>query len=250
MFCPHCGKEISENQTFCQFCGEATAVTSTVPGTGRAKTTWEEEGTQWTFKGLVATLRGSLFNPSDFFKKMEVTGGLAGPIVYAMIVGMIGITLFNVWQIVLRDPYTAYIASRGGSHSDIIQGAGTILSALVLPFLIIIALFLISGMFHLLLMVIRGANRPFEATFRVTAYSSGALICLTVPYCGMLIFPLWYVTLAIIGLREAHSTTGGKATFAVLFPLFLCCAFVMLFSILVLGTVAASFNSMTSQPWK
>jgi hypothetical protein len=250
MFCPHCGKEISENQAFCQFCGEATVITATVQGTGRAKTTWEEEGTQWTFKGLVDTLKGSLFNPSEFFRKMEVTGGLAGPMLYAMIVGMIGITLFNVWQILLHDPYTAYIAARGGGHSDIAQGAGTILSALFLPFLIIIVLFIVSGMFHLLLMMNRGANRPFEATFRVTAYSSGALIFLTVPYCGMLVVPLWYVTLAIIGLREAHSTTGGKATFAVLFPMLLCCAFAMLFSILVLGTIAASFNSITNQPWK
>jgi hypothetical protein len=250
MFCPHCGKEISENQAFCQFCGEATAIMATAPGTGRAKTTWEEEGTQWTIRGLVDTLKGSLFNPSDFFRKMDVTGGIAGPMLYAMIVGMIGIMLFNVWQIVLNDPYTAYIAARGGSHADIVQGAGTILSALFLPFMIIIGLFLVSGMFHLLLMLTRGANRPFEATFRVAAYSSGALIFLAVPYCGMFVVPFWYVTHAIIGLREAHSTTGGKATFAVLFPLLLCCVIVSLFFLLVLGTVAASFGTLPHQPWK
>lgn len=250
MFCPHCGKEIAENQAFCQFCGGATILTETVPGTGRSQTAWEAEGTQWTFNGLMASLKGALFEPSAFFKKLDVTGGLAGPMLYAMIAGVLGLLLFNVWQIVLNDPYAAYFAARSGSHRDIGQGSGTILSALFLPFMIIIVLFLVSGMFHLLLMLTRGANRPFEATFRVAAYSSGSLLFLAVPYCGMFVVPLWYLTLAVIGLREVHDTTGGKATFAVLFPLLLCCAVAMLFSILVLGTVAASFNSMTQQPWK
>jgi hypothetical protein len=54
----------------------------------------------------------------------------------------------------------------------------------------------------------------------------------------------------VIGLRDAHGTSGGKAAFVVLFPLIMCCAFVVLFSLLVLGTVAASFGTMPQQPWK
>ena len=55
MFCPHCGKEIAEHQAFCQFCGGSTAAVSPSQRSGRAKTAWEEEGTQWTFGGLAST---------------------------------------------------------------------------------------------------------------------------------------------------------------------------------------------------
>jgi uncharacterized membrane protein len=71
-----------------------------------------------------------------------------------------------------------------------------------------------------------------------------------VPFCGAIIASLWTIVLAIIGLKEAHGTTGGKASFAVLFPLIMCCAVAILFFLLVLGTVAASFGTMPYRPWK
>jgi hypothetical protein len=99
-------------------------------------------------------------------------------------------------------------------------------------------------------MIVRGAKNGFEATFRVVSYSIGAYVFLMVPFCGAIISGLWTVVLAIIGLKEAHGTTGGKAAFAVFFPLIMCCAIVMLFSLLVLGTVVSSFGTMPHQPWK
>jgi len=43
MFCPHCGKEILENQAYCQFCGGKTTAAPS-PGTGRRHTAWERRG--------------------------------------------------------------------------------------------------------------------------------------------------------------------------------------------------------------
>jgi hypothetical protein len=252
MFCPHCGKEIAENQTFCQFCGGATAITATTPGTGRSKTAWEEAATQWTFSGLVTTLKGSLFNPTEFFRMMNVTGGLTGPMLYAMIVGTTGIMLFYFWQIALRDTYPASLTSglQGTAGVTMFTGVGMGVMAVITPFVIIAGLFLGSGMLHLLLLMVRGAKNGFEATFRVMAYAYGSNIFMAVPFCGGFIAALWNIVVVIIGLKEAHGTSGGKAAFAVLFPVILCCAFAVLFSILVLGTVAASFSTMPHQPWK
>ncbi len=252
MFCPHCGKEIAENQAFCQFCGGAAAITSTVPGTGRSKTAWEEEGKQWTFGGLTATLKESLFNPSEFFRKMNVTGGLTGPMLYGMIVGMAGIMMFYFWQVLFHDTYPEFMMSgiRGTRGGDLFTGIGMAAGAILLPFLIIMGLFVWSGLLHVLLLSVRGAKNGFEATFRAVAYSYGSNIFLAIPFCGWMIAALWNIIVLIIGLKEGHGTSGGKATFAVLFPLIMCCAIVVLFSILVLGTVAASFGSMPHQLWK
>ena len=126
----------------------------------------------------------------------------------------------------------------------------TAAAAILTPFILIASLFIWAGILHLLLMMVRGAKNGFEATFRVVSYSVGAYVFLMIPFCGAIISALWTIVIAIIGLKEAHETTGGKASFAVLFPLIMCCAVVMLFFLLVLGTVASSFGTMPHQPWK
>ena len=250
MFCPHCGKEISEDQAFCQFCGGtiATVVAASVPG--RAKTAWEDPATRWTVKGLLSSLKDVLFSPANFFRTMNVTGGITDPMLFALISGMVSWMIYYFWLIVLHDPLSSYIPHTGASGLDMFQGSGLAAVAVLTPFILIASLFIWSGVLHLLLMMVRGAKNGFEATFRVVSYSVGAYVFLMVPFCGAVISGIWTMVLAIIGLKEAHGTTGGKASFVVLFPLIMCCAMVMLFFLLVLGTVAASFGTMPQQPWK
>jgi hypothetical protein len=49
--------------------------------------------------------------------------------------------------------------------------------------------------------------------------------------------------LAMIGLRDAHETTGGKATVAVLFPFLFCCGMLFLAAVLFMGAIASSFSA-------
>jgi len=249
MFCQHCGKEIMEGQAFCPFCGGKTAAAPS-PGNGRIHTAWEEKGTQWTFGGLMATLKESLFHPSEFFRKMNVTGGLSSPLLYALITGMVGWMAYYFWEIVFHDAIHDFLPSSAHSGLDVFAEAGLAVKAILTPFMLIAGLFIWSGILHLLLLLVRGAKNGFEATFRVVSYINGASVFLIIPLCGAFICTIWTLVLAVIGLRDAHGTSGGKATFAVLFPLIICCAFIALFSLLVLGTVAASFGTLSPQPWK
>jgi hypothetical protein len=59
-----------------------------------------------------------------------------------------------------------------------------------------------------------------------------------------LITPLWVLALFMIGLRDAHETTGGKATVAVLFPFLFCCGIMVLLVVLFMGAIASSFGAM------
>lgn len=250
MFCPHCGKEISEGHAFCQFCGGTIAAAVPAASPGRAKTAWEDPSTRWTVQGLLSSLKDVLFAPANFFRAMNVTGGITDPMLFALITGMVSWMTYYFWMIVLHDPLGSYLPTKGASDLDLFQGAGLAAAAVLAPFVLIASLFIWSGILHLLLMMVRGAKNGFEATFRVVSYSIGAYVFLMVPFCGAIISGLWTIVLAIIGLKEAHGTTGGKASFAVLFPLIMCCAMVMLFFLLILGSVAASFGTMPHQPWK
>jgi len=251
VFCQHCGKEIVEGQVFCQHCGmrlvaEDNVLGVTPPDDGRSKTPWEDRATNGFFNGLFKTVKEVLFSSSAFFKKMPVKGGLADPLLFAMIIGTMGLMFLSVWNLLLHDsmesimtPEMRSAAGRGMSDS-IASPLGT----LMIPFLLIIWLFVISGMLHLFLMMVRGEKAGFEATFRVASYSVSPFLFMAIPYCGVLLTPVWALTLAMIGLRDAHETTGGKATAAVLFPFLFCCGMMVLAAVLFMGAIASSFGAM------
>jgi len=248
VFCPHCGNEITEGQAFCQHCGSRLVAEggAGAPGDGRCKTPWEDRATVGYFQGLVRTAKDVLSSPSDFFKKMAVTGGLTDPLLFAMIIGMAGLIFVSVWDLVLHDSMQSFMTPemRDAAGSGMTNGIASPLGMVMMPFLLIIWLFILSGMLHVFLMMVRGAKAGFEATFRVISYSVSPFLFMVIPYCGALITMLWMLTLIVIGLRDAHGTTGGKATVAVLFPLLFCCGIMALGLLLFMGAIASSFGAM------
>jgi hypothetical protein len=250
MFCPHCGKEVADDQLFCQHCGarlreETQHVTDAGPiPAGRERTAWEDREVRGFFGGLFRTMIDVLFRPSEFYKKMPVTGGLTDPLLYALIVGMVGLMFSYLWQILSRGAMENMIP-RAGLH--VLQGAGLALLAFFSPFLLIIGLFVSAGILHVALLMVKGEKAGFEGTFRAVAYGYSANIFMVIPFCGGLIAGVWAIVLYIIGLREAHETTGGKAAFAVFLPAIVCCGLVMLALAIFLGVAAGSLGMMIEQ---
>jgi hypothetical protein len=245
MFCPHCGKEIAEGHIFCQHCGARLAEPAPVAG-GREKTPWEDREAKGFFSGLFTTVKDTLFRPSEFFRKMPVTGGLTDPLLYALIIGMTGLMFSYFWQILLQgamqDAMLPGMKAVAGQH--LLRGIGMAVLAFFSPFLVILWLFISSGVLHLFLMMVKGARSGFEATFRVAAYGSSANLFLVIPFCGSLLAGVWAIVLTIIGLREAHETTGGKAAVAVFFPVIVCCGLIFVAIALFMGAAAASLGTM------
>jgi len=248
VFCPHCGNEITEGQVFCQQCGfrlVAEGGTGTSEG-GRSKTPWEDRASNGYLSGLFRTAKDVLLSPSDFFKKMAVTGGLTDPLLFAMIIGMVGLMFLSIWDLVLHDSMQSIMTPemRNAAGRGMSNGIASPFGMVMMPFLLIIWLFIVSGMLHLFLMMVRGAKAGFEATFRVISYSVSPFLFMVIPYCGMLITMLWMLTLTVIGLRDAHETTGGKATAAVFFPFLFCCGAMLLATVLFMGAIASSLGAM------
>jgi hypothetical protein len=212
----------------------------------RSKTPWENREEIGLFPGLFRTMKDALFTPSEFFKKMPVSGGLTDPLLYALIVGMVGLMVHYFWDILLYNSMPDFIASemKTSAGRSMVQGFRSPFAAMIMPFLLIFWLFIVSGALHLVLLLVRGASAGFEATFRVIAYGVSPFVALVLPFCGMPIAGVWVMTISVIGLKEAHGTTGGKAAFAVLFPFIFCCGILIAAIALFMGAVAASFGSI------
>jgi hypothetical protein len=249
MFCPHCGNEVGEGQLFCQHCGASLVAESpAATTTNREKNPWEERERTGFFSGLFQTVTEVLFRPSAFFHKMEVRGGYTDPILFAMIVGMIGLTASYVWQIMLKSTLQTMLPGMQASSAyPALQASDTIVLAFFIPFFLIAGLFISAGFLHLFLLMVKGAKAGFEATFRVVAYAGSANVLLLIPFCGNIVSGIWIIVLLIVGFKEAHEISGGKATAAVLFPLITCCVFFVLMLALFMGAIAASFG--TVMPW-
>ena len=193
---------------------------------------WEHRNELGFFKAFVDTASVLLMRPSEAFAMMKREGGLTDPLLFAMIGGSAGMIASALFQIAL-----ASVTGIGGGNNIVAMfGMGVVLGYLLLtPLVIALGVFIVSGLVHLCLMLVGGANKPFETTFRVACFSCGAAYLFSIiPFCGGYITPIYNVVLQCIGLSRAHETTTGKAVFAVLLPLVVCCGiFAVVFGMLM-----------------
>jgi hypothetical protein len=87
-----------------------------------------------------------------------------------------------------------------------------------LPFQQAIAIFIGSAIIHLCLMIVRGNNNGYKTTFRAISYSYSGYLFGIIPFIGFLIGNIYVFILTIIGVREGHKISTGKAVLAVLLP--------------------------------
>jgi hypothetical protein len=205
---------------------------SGLPGAPSRGIPWERRDEIGLVAALIETTKQVLTGPTDFFQRMPVAGGLGSPLLYAVIIGYLGILVSAVYSSVFMLVGGAARGAFGafGDRPEIARmveafsGWGGIIGQVLFgPFGIVIALFVSTAITHVMLMLLDGAGQGFEATFRVRGYASAATVLAIVPFCGGAIGAIWSLVLCIIGLAEAQRIPVWKAALAVLLPIVLCC---------------------------
>lgn len=172
-------------------------------------------------QSFISTVRRVVLRPAEFFGGIARQGDLINPLIFALVCYVIATILTG-------------ILSLAGVGADQNFG-GFLVSIILAPIFAAIGLFIGAGILHLLVMLIVGqGNAGFQSTFRVSAYSAVTSLVSWIPVIGW-IASLYGLYLAIVGIREVHSTTTGKAALVVLIP-----AVVVLFLILVLVALAGA----------
>jgi len=213
-----------------------------VQPTRAAPIPWEDPARTSTFERFVETVKLLATRPGEAFAGMPTTGGIGSPLLYAIVVGWIGIAIAVVWNTLFQGMWIPFMGS--GEEAAIAAGftaAWAVGLVVLAPIFVIIGVFIGAAVLHLMLMIVGGANNGFEATVRVVCYAQTAQLAGIIPFCGGLISMVWAIILYVFGLAAAHSTTQGKAALAVLLPVVLCCAFMAALLFMgVLAGVAAS----------
>jgi hypothetical protein len=194
---------------------------------------WENRAERGFFNAFIETLQMVLTKPDLAFRMMKVEGGLADPISYALIGGVAGGVVAFLYSLVFQS--MGFFAERRSALALVAgMGAGSVVFIIILPVMILIALFIGSAIVHLCLMIVGGANRSFETTLRVIAFGQGSTGPLQmIPVCGGLIAGVWAIVVDCIGLARAHDTDTGRAVLAVFLPVIICCGGAILLAVFV-----------------
>ena len=179
-------------------------------------------------QSFVGTVRDLVTQPAGFFRSIARRGDYANPLIFALICALISAAIGGFLGILYA---TVGIGDRGVGEA---VGA-FVASMFFMPIIFAIALFVGAGILHLLVaLIVKPANSGFEATFRVVSYANVTELVSWVPVLGPPVAFVASVVLAIIGVREVHETTTGKAALVVLIPAAVA-LLVALFLIVVVG---------------
>jgi hypothetical protein len=164
---------------------------------------------------------------------MSPEGGINGPLSYHVlggtIFGGIGVLLMGLLQVALAS--MGPMGNKAGAEAI----ASTLCNVVALPVICVIVAFMGSALYHLIVLVL-GGTRGYETTFRVYAYSAGAVQVLAViPGLGGMVGGIWSMVLVYNGFRHCQQMSSGRALMATLAPVILsCCCF---------GAIAFAFVS-------
>ena len=194
---------------------------------------WDDRQQKGFFSAFIETLQMVLTRPGEAFTVMKREGGFGEPLIYAVVGGSVGAIVAFLFSLLFHS-FGMFTDQRNPLGAMAGMGIGSIGFIILVPIAIVICLFIVAGIVHLCLMIVGGANQPFETTFRVLAFTQGSTgVLQIIPVCGGLIAAVWGIVVNCIGLARAHETDTGRAVLAVFLPLVVCCglSLVLLFMV-------------------
>jgi len=214
--CPSCGKPVPQvgEGHYCPYCA---ASLENVKGDEVIQaeevvsyySPWDDREKVGFVKALFDTWVQTVFNPVQFFSKMPPGGGMGGPLLYGFIMSEISLLVAMMWQ--GMSLFVPSFVERGGMEYLGAPKAGMTFIFFISPILVLVGLFLSSAILHLCLLIVGGARQSFETTFRVVCFATSAQLWSLVPFCGGFVAGIWNLVLQIIGLRESHDISTGRA---------------------------------------
>ena len=238
MTCPQCGFEQVEGDV-CVKCG--IVISKYFEHERRARPLEgpireippEEEVPPWEsgegfFSAFLKTAWEALSSPTKFFRKVSAGEGYLSALIFGTISGVIGFGGTFLWQWLTLA--RVFLVPRFAYPVQIFPFIAVMVA---MPFLVAFSILLGSCVTHLCLMIVGGNKKGFESTFRAISYSLSGDLFGIIPFIGGTIGGIYALVLIIIGVREGHGISTGRAILAVLLPIIVAAGFGILAAILI-----------------
>jgi len=159
------------------------------------------------FGGMWETIRRVLLKPGLFFGAMPLTGSMARPIAFYMLLGELAYLFVTVWNAAGLDPVALIKgtdAAQGGDVGFYASLSANFLMLLVWPLFLFVSVYFNAALVHVLLLIFRAGGSGFKATLRVCCYANASAMLMLVPVVGVPLTFLWQTVVTVAGLRAVH----------------------------------------------
>jgi hypothetical protein len=192
---------------------------------------WEDETVPFP-ANMGLTWWECLVSPDRFFRRVSWEGARSRPVLYFLLVAVLAAILGLFWFV-----WGPREAAAGLGLPLELQ----LLSFFLTPFVVLLALGLVSLVQHLFVLLLAPDRRGIGATVTVLCYGSGVgMVTACLPpamsfawpvtgllgatylvfyFTALMAVQAWYIVVLVVGLRNAHSTTTGQAAAIVLLPM-------------------------------
>lgn len=237
MNCPKCGREINvvEGQQYCAHCGGKLTLEfnpelkdpetfapfsqespfdqtgSTYKGDEEYASPWEDESATGFLEGLLLTIKQTLLNPADYFIRMPRSGKWWLPVLFYVIMGVIGSIFGLVSGLIAESPIM--------THGTLVKHMA-ISSIMALPVLLFFELYFASTVLYLSMKIFGAGRETFQTTLKIVAYASGPNIFYVVPFVGWLIAGLWSFWITLTGIKVVGQVSTARALLVMIAPTF------------------------------
>ena len=186
---------------------------------------------------FLEVVRQVVLQPVRFFAGLPRSGTLPNPLLFALICIVISAILSAVLVLAGVQQNPGFNPNPQNALPSVFTPGSAWASIILAPIGGAIGLFVVAAIQQLLVRLIVGANNSgFGATFRVASYTQVTSLVNWIPIVGPLV-ALYGLYLSIVGIRETHQTTTGKAALVILIPF----AVVLLVTLVVLLAVGIAF---------
>ena len=195
---------------------------------------WEDRARLGTLNAAWKTMTLTFMDGRKLCDEMPVGGGIADPLLYAMLMRSVVIFVYGV----LAAMFYVIVGAASGDPMMFVQAAFQAGGILFQVMQAAVLLFFLSGLIHLAVRIF-GGDGGFEATFRVYCYGRGVDVLELIPIAGQLAAAIWRIWLYWIGLQRVHRLTSTKALVAASVPfLFFLFFFLLLIGLMVVLVLA------------
>lgn len=206
---------------------------------------WEDPAVPFP-ANVIETWRRSVLEPGAFFSDGPFDRAAVRPILYYLLISVLAAGLSLTWGALLPTAQPGFVETLAGimnvalpDAADAVGSAGRLADFFLTPFWAVLSLVITSLLLHLFVLLLVPGRRSLTATVRTVCYACGPAVFAIIPFVGGLVAWMWGAVLTVIGLREAHRTTTGRAIAAWLLATTLPVAFVLLGVVLVIARVAS-----------
>ncbi|OPX73643.1 MAG: Yip1 domain protein [Methanoregulaceae archaeon PtaU1.Bin059] len=177
------------------------------------------------------TIKGFLMQPVESFRKVRGTS-LGDAITYFLIIVIINTILTVIVDLVFASAilamFTQVMVQMGMGEVFLMEMIGMVAVAIIMVIASLVLLFVFAGWLHLFVYLL-GGRKGYAETVKAMIFGSTPYMLIGwIPVIGLFVGGIWSLILEILGIRELHQVSTGRAAGAVVLSVFILALLIIL----------------------